>query len=240
MLLGDMYVPTMGMIEDPDRPLFGFRLHDQRLIVDANARPPWEIWVNRHGRRFVAEDVSSPQQREDRLLEQPDLAMAAVWDQNAVDNGPPAIGPGWTRDQELAEAERGVWLHRADRLEDLADRLAVDRDGLLATVRAYNEDLGAGQPDPLGRGFRPAKIERPPFYGVVSRGGMLLTRGGPAVDDELRPLDSTGNAIGGLRLAGEIMGMSQFSGDAFAGGMSIGPALSLGRWAVQQYAAGKW
>ena len=110
----------------------------------------------------------------------------------------------------------------------------------MASVAAYNHALLAGQADPLGREHRPAPIAEPPFYGVVSRGGMLLTRGGPEVDPHLRPLDADGRPVAGLRLAGEVLGMSQFSGDAFAGGMSIGPALSLGRWAVQQFAEGGW
>lgn len=240
LVLGDLYIPTMGLIEDPERPLFGFRLADQRLIVDANARLPWELWVDRGGQRFVAEDTRSPHQREQRLLELPDLALAAVWDQRAVREGPAAIGPDWTRERELAEAERGVWLHRADRLEDLAARLGVDPAGLVATVDAYNAALADGSPDPLGRKHRPAPVAEPPFYGVVSRGGMLLTRGGPTVDDQLQPLTGDGEPVEGIRLAGEVLGMSQFSGDAFAGGMSVGPALSLGRWAVQQFAAGAW
>lgn len=240
LVRGEHYIPTMGLIEDPDRPLYGFRLADQRLIVDANARLPWEVWVNRRGERFVAEDVRSPHQREQLLLEQPDLALAAVWDQQAVREGPAAIGPDWTREQELEEAARGRWLHRADTLEELAAKLGVNAAGLVATVRAYNEALRAGIPDPMGREHRPVTIEEPPFYGVVSRGGMLLTRGGPEVDAHLRPLDGDGRPVGGIRLAGEVLGMSQFSGDAFAGGMSIGPALSLGRWAVQQFAAGAW
>ncbi len=60
---------------------------------------------------------------------------------------------------------------------------------------------------------------------------MLLSRGGPRVDDLLRPI-LNGTPVDGLRCVGELLGMGQFSGDSFAGGMSVGPALSLGRWAV--------
>jgi fumarate reductase flavoprotein subunit len=234
LVLGDLYVPTMGMIEDPDRPGFGLRLAEARLIVDANARGPWELWVNRGGERFVAEDTPSPHEREHALLDQPGLAMAAVWDDHAVRHGPPAIGPDWTRSRELEEASRGRWLHRASSLTELAAPLGVDPGGLQRAVERYNQDLDDGRADALGRRFRPAPIASPPFYGTVSRGGMLLSRGGPAVDAELRPLRADGRPVQGIRLAGELLGMSQFSGDAFAGGMSIGPALSLGRWAVQQ------
>ncbi len=238
LVLGDLYVPTMGMIEDPERPGFGLRLAESRVIVDANARPPWELWVNRRGERFVAEDTRSPHHREHRLLEQPDLVMAAVWDQRAVDRGPAVIGPEWSRDDELAEADRGRWLHRADSLEELAARLRVDPAGLRATTEAYNQALREGRDDPLGRSHRPGPVDAPPFYGAVTRGGMLLTRGGPSVDARLRPVTAGGERVDGVRVAGELLGMSQFSGDAFAGGMSVGPALALGRWLVQEAAGG--
>jgi predicted oxidoreductase len=68
-------------------------------------------------------------------------------------------------------------------------------------------------------------------------GGMLLSRGGPTVDADLRPLDSDGRPIRSLRAVGELLGMGQFSGDSFAGGMSVGPALALGRWVVNRIAA---
>lgn len=234
---GAHYIPTMGMIEDPDRPGTGFRLADQRLIVDASARPPHELWVNTHGARFVAEDTSSPHQREARLLAQPGAALVAVWDARAVADGPPVIGPDWTRAGELAEAARGRWLHRADDLGDLARRVGVDAAGLADTVAAYNRDLARGRPDPLGRHHRPGPIDRPPFYAVRTVAGMLLSRGGPQVDQQLRPVRDDGRPVDGLHLAGEVLGMSQFSGDAFAGGMSIGPALALARHVVDRVAA---
>ena len=74
------YVPTMGMIEDPNRPGFGLRLTEARVVVDAVQRPPWEIWVNSDGGRFVAEDSASPFAREEALRRQAGLAMWVIWD----------------------------------------------------------------------------------------------------------------------------------------------------------------
>ena len=55
VVAADTYVPTMGMIPDPDRPGFGIPLHVARLTVNASEREPWEIWVDGDGRRFVDE-----------------------------------------------------------------------------------------------------------------------------------------------------------------------------------------
>ena len=52
-----------------------------------------------------------------------------------------------------------------------------------------------------------------------------------------KAVDADGNPIRSLRAVGELLGMGQFSGDSFAGGMSVGPALALGRWAVERVAA---
>ena len=131
----------------------------------------------------------------------------------------------------LDEATQGRWLHRCQTLEELAEHLEVDASGLLETITQWNR--GA---EPFGRARRPMKIEAPPFWGVRCIGGMLLSRGGPRVDSMLRPLVA-GRPLYGVHCVGELLGMGQFTGNNFAGGMSVGPALSLGRWIVRALAA---
>ena len=228
VVAADTYVPTMGMIPDPDLPGFGIPLHVARYTVNATQREPWEIWVDRDGKRFVDEGTKSPFVREHALIGRPGLRMAAVWDQSIFEAAPPVIGPDWTRQDMMHESERGRWLHRCDTLDELADRLEVDPVGLISTVMEWNTGV-----DPFDRSHRPRPIERAPFWGASSVGGMLLSRGGPAVDRDLRPIDADGLPIDGVHCVGELLGMGQFSGDNFAGGMSVGPALSLGRWVVR-------
>ena len=227
----DTYVPTMGMIPDPERSGFGIPLHIARLTVNASQREPWEIWVDRHGRRFVDEGTTSPFEREQALMGVDGLAMAAIWDERIFEEAPPAIGPDWSREKMLDEATRGRWLYRCDTLEELAERLEVDASGLLETIGQWNRGV-----EPFGRAHRPMAIEAPPFWGVRCIGGMLLSRGGPRVDSMLRPLVD-GRPLRGVHCVGELLGMGQFSGNNFAGGMSVGPALSLGRWIVRELAA---
>lgn len=229
VVANNTYVPTMGMIPDPDRPGFGIPMHRARVVVNASIREPWEIWVDTAGARFVDEDTKSPFHREQALRTLPGLSMAAIWDERIFRTAPPAIGPDWTRADMLDEAGRGRWLHRCDTLEALAARLEIDHDGLRRTIEEWNRGV-----DPFGRTHRPLPIRRPPFWGVQSVGGMLLSRGGPAVDGMLRPVLADGSTLGSVHCVGELLGMGQFSGSNFAGGMSVGPALSLGRWLVRQ------
>jgi fumarate reductase flavoprotein subunit len=229
----DTYVPTMGMIEDPDRRGFALSLTHARLVVDAHGRLPWEIWVNQRGERFVDETGLSPDRRERALLEQPGLVMWGLWDEGTLTRAPtPPIGPDWTADQIRTGRP---WLVRADSLAELADRTGLSLPTLQETIRCY----AARDIDRLGRTFRPTRLDTPPYYAVRTVGGMLLSRGGPVVDDLLRPLTASGTSIEGLHAIGELLGMGQFSGDAFAGGMSVGPALSFGYWIAEQIAAGR-
>jgi hypothetical protein len=228
----DTFVPTMGMIPDPDLPGFGLPLHVARYTVNAVERVPREIWVDAGGRRFVDESTRSPFEREQALMGIDGLRMVAIWDQKAFESSPPVIGPDWTRARMEEAARDDRWLHRRDTLEQLADVLRVDPDGLVGTVEAWN----VGE-DPYGRTDRPP-VCTPPFWGVAVVGGMLLSRGGPRVDGRLRPLVHGREPLHGVSCVGELLGMGQFSGDNFAGGMSVGPALSLGRWVVRMLASG--
>lgn len=229
---GDTYVPTMGMIPDPNRPGHGLRLSDARVIVDPNRRAPWEVWVNRHGERFVAEDTPSPFHREQALRDQPGIEMVVIWDRRVVEAAPPPIGPDWTWDRLLAGQP---WLHTAPDVPTLAGRVEIPPEPLQRTLDEYSSP----EPDSFGRRHRPVPLQDPPFYAVRVVGGMLLSRGGPAVDELLRPLDEAGAPIRRLHAVGELLGMGKFSGDSFAGGMSVGPALALGRWVTERIADGE-
>ena len=228
VVAADTYVPTMGMIPDPDQPGFGVPLHVARLSVNASQREPWEIWVDRRGKRFVDEGTKSPFQREQALMGVDQLTMAAIWDERIFAEASPVIGPDWSRNAMLAEAARGRWLHRCDTLEELAGRLDVDTEGLQETVTEWNNGV-----DRFDREHRPRAIDNPPYWGLLCTGGMLLSRGGPQVDEMLRPVID-GQPLEGLYCVGELLGMGQFSGNNFASGMSVGPALSLGRWIVRE------
>ena len=65
---------------------------------------------------------------------------------------------------------------------------------------------------------------------------MLMSREGLRVDSGLRVLNASGAPIRGLYAVGEILGASQFMGDSFVGGMSVGPCMTLGRLVGQRLA----
>lgn len=235
MTHGDTYCPTMGMIEDPDRPGFGLHIFATRVIVNPLERAPWEIWVNDLGERFGDESAESPFEREEALRAQPGLAMWVIFDQGILDEAPPVLGPRFTAERMRATVDEGRIVRSGSTIRELAERIDVPGERLQATIERYN--ARRTQADDFGRRHRPRSIETAPFYAIRVRGGMLLSRGGPMVDDDLHPVDSEGRPLLGCYAVGEILGMGQFSGDSFAGGMSVGPALSLGRLAAAKAAA---
>lgn len=234
------FLPVMGLIPDPARPGFAVDYREAFVEVAPAYRRPYEIWVNRAGERFVAEDVTSPEERERALIGQPGLAMHIVWDDAMAQAAEPLIRNGtgdWTRERMLDELRRGRWIVAASSLEELAGRLGVDAAGLAATVERYNAAV-ADQHDPEhGRTELPMPIGTPPFYGMTSVGTSLLSRDGLRVDGGLAVRNRTGEAIPGLYAVGETLGNDVFAGDNYVGGMSVGPALTLGRMLGARLAA---
>jgi fumarate reductase flavoprotein subunit len=233
------YLPTMSLIPDPERPGFTLAYGAARLALVPAYRPPHEIWVNTRGERWVREDTPSPERREQALLRQPELKMAVIWDARALEVADPLLQPldqGWTRERIQLEAERGHFIWAAPSLAELADRMGIRADGLERTVARYNAAVDERHDPDFGRQFLPARLEQPPFYGVWSQAAMLMSREGLRVNPGLSVLDATGTPIRGLYAVGEILGASQFMGDSFVGGMSVGPCMTLGRYIGQQAA----
>ncbi|SEF68710.1 fumarate reductase flavoprotein subunit [Thermomonospora echinospora] len=230
---GDGYfIPVMGLIPDPGRPGFAVDYREAFVEVAPAYRTPYEIWVNRDGERFVAEDTTSPEHRERALLRQPGIEMHIIWDQAIAAAAEPLIRNGagdWTPERMRDEHSRGRWIVAADSLEELAGKLGVSPGGLVETVRRYNEAVAAGHDPDHGRTTLPIPISQAPYYALTSVAASLLSRDGLRVNGELAVLDREGDPIPGLYAVGEVLGNNVFAGDNYVGGMSVTPAMTLGR-----------
>jgi fumarate reductase flavoprotein subunit len=224
-------------------PLFGAVLADESTPTTIRAmvrhfppnRPPYEIYVNAAGQRFLCEDVPSHDAYEQALARQPGERCWVVFDHAMLTQAPKPIagsslGVRWTHDDTLAAFENGdvPHFHRADSLAALAARAGIDATGLAATVAAYNRVQASGQ-DPLGRRFMPLPLAQGPFYAIGLCGWSLYSYAGLAVDGRLNVVTYDGTPIPNLYAAGETLGSGQFMGKAVCGGMSVTPALALGR-----------
>ena len=222
-------------------PLFGAVLADAEYPSMIRAlvrhfppeRPPWEIFVNQAGRRFLCEDVASHDAHEQSLRGQPGERCWVVFDEAIFQAAPPIVSGGiaapWTHeDTKEAFATPTPMFHRAATLTELARAAGIDADGLVDTVNLYNRAQRRGV-DALGRRYMPLPIAKGPFYAIQLQSWNLTSYAGLAVDDRLRVIRPDGTPVPNLYAAGELLGMGQLMGRAVCGGMAVMPALALGR-----------
>jgi len=126
--------------------------------------------------------------------------------------------------------------HKADTLEELAEKIEVDPATLVATVKRYNEIVSSGKDTDFGK---PANqlfpINAPPFYGIHRTVRLSAVCSGLLVDENHQCLDAEGNPIKGLYAVGNL-------GGGFYGGVDyplLVYGLSLGRCYTFGYLVGK-
>ena len=91
---------------------------------------------------------------------------------------------------------------KADTLEELANKMGIDPQGLAATVAEYNQLCADGY-DPLGKGAADLKpITTAPFYAAQYYPSSYGTLGGIKVNSNLEVLDQNDQVITGLYSAG--------------------------------------
>ena len=181
------------------------------------------IVVNRDAQRFYDEGEDFWPKRYaiwGRLVaQQPDQIAYSIIDSKAIGRFMPTVFPG----------------ERADNVEELADKLNLDRAALRATVDGFNAAVRPGKfdhavlDDCVTEGVDPPKthwaqkIDAPPFYGYPLRPGITFTYLGVRVDERARIVMSDGSCSPNMLAAGEIMAGNVLGQGYVAGiGMTIG------------------
>ena len=129
----------------------------------------------------------------------------------------------------------------ADSLEELAEKIGVPAENLVATVERYNElcDLGKD----LDFGKRPevmGKILEPPFYAGKLEADLLTACGGLRTGLDCHVLDSEDQPIEGLYVCGSSAGEFFGAGDypTYVPGIGHGRCVTFGRIAGINAAGG--
>jgi fumarate reductase flavoprotein subunit len=223
----DRHTPRLGLIEQP--PGSGrVDFWSAMLQLTAAERPPHEIWVNRRGERFVAEDREDVTSQEHAVMAQPGSEMWVLFDERGRTESRTPLVRQWDEEALERQIERGELVHRADTVPELAAAVGIDAEALARSVAAFNEAV-ASRDDPFGRQVLLGPLDRPPFYAIHSPCAVLRTFGGVDVDVSLQVRRPDGSTIGGVFAVGEAIGMGATSGRAFCGGMAVTPALGFGR-----------
>ncbi|WP_454690120.1 FAD-dependent tricarballylate dehydrogenase TcuA [Achromobacter aloeverae] len=192
------------------------------------------VVVNRDAKRFYDEGEDFWPKRYaiwGRLVaNQPGQIGYSIIDSKAIGRFMPPVFPGTT----------------ANTLEELADKLGLDRATFMQTLNEYNAACRVGKFDHTAlddchtEGIAPAKthwarpIDRAPFYGYPLRPGITFTYLGLKVNDKaavhFNGMPSDNLYVAGEMMAGNVLGKGYTAGV----GMSIGTA--FGRIAGTQAA----
>lgn len=196
------------------------RLPDWTPTVDTPDVPMAWIVIDRGGRRFMNEYHPYSQDTGNRALDVYDPvtqsfpyvpAFLVVDDDGrkmyplgqAVSNDRTIKPYTWSQDN-FQEVENGI-LAKADSVEELAAVLGADVQTVKETLERWNKGCEAGQDADYGRpATTMVPVRKPPFF--VARIWPLVnnTQGGPVHDERQRVLNTFGEPISRLYVAGEL------------------------------------
>ena len=216
------------------------------------------LMVNEDGERFLNEDCCF-EQVNCELRNQPRPGWySQIFDANYVDQAtawggkpvaPEALEVYMPEVEMDRSAESGnnvievlIDTHKADTLDELAEKLGIPADALKASVERYNELVDAGFDDDFGK--RPqylAKIDTPPFYGIHKHIRISALCAGMTVNENYQVTKADGTPIPNLWAsgfgAGQLCGLPDWS--MYTTGMSCGHCMTSGRYCGIQAATGK-
>tara|TARA_B110000444_G_C18835088_1_gene595481 strand:- start:239 stop:1867 length:1629 start_codon:yes stop_codon:yes gene_type:complete len=218
------------------------------IIAQVEKRTPGNIVVNRYGQRFHNEGADYDSTWRSYLewenwgdLGYRNIPAFQISDSIVRKNYTIA---GCTKDMPLPN-----WVIKANTLDELADKLGIDKDGLRDTIRDFNRHARKGKDPVYHRGESlydtngsgdPASTLRPlkkgPFYAAQIGPADLGTCGGPRVNGKAQVQDVFGKTIKNLYASGNCAGIGSPGSSYGGGGGTIGPALTFAYIAGNQLA----
>ena len=174
------------------------------------------LWVNMRGERFMNEDLAPNSTfTGNAILQQPKNVGISIMDtkmiKKYIKRGPDLLDhvhgndmfDGW--DQTVADAEAAgyKYFHKADTLEELAEKIGLPVDKFMETVEEYNDMCEAGWDDLFEKDRHYLyPMEKGPFYALEFYAGAYGTLGGIKVNHMLEVETDDDQVIPGLYSAG--------------------------------------
>ena len=193
------------------------------VAPDGSALMASNFIVNKAGQRFIGE--GEPKYVVQRAIsQQEDKAGYLIADSTYAD-----------MDTIQDKIEKG-YVKQYDTLEELAADNGIDPDGLLATVKAYNDAADAGKDIPAEEYSLAAsaatKVEKAPFYIEKAVLRTFGTIPGLEVNENCQILNGDGVPVEGLYGAGELIAGNVFTRQYPGAGIGISWAANSGRYAA--------
>lgn len=196
------------------------------------------VLVNLRGERFVDESQGDEMNAQ-AVAREPEALAFIIYDDYVYKNhAVRKLGGGRVTDTFYGSKVLGAPAVVAQTIGELAGEmreLGVYEQGVLATLREFNEAAESGQAAHLRipRQEKANPVVKPPFYALCLTPGVTFTLGGLRIDADARVIDRRGLPIEGLYAAGADGG--GVYNEQYGGSLCLG--LVFGRRAAQ-HAAG--
>ncbi len=165
---------------------------------DLTGGPDGFILVNTAGERFI-DETKREMELASAIQSQENGKVFYIYDQDLYENT-----------YRLQKHNKLGYHVKADTLEELAEKLGVDAEGLKATVATFNKAVKGEIADPYREtAFTNEINESGPYYGVQVESAIHMTRGGVVANEKAEVLTNDGKVVEGLYAAGEVTATSQ-------------------------------
>ncbi|MFC1864171.1 FAD-dependent oxidoreductase [Thermodesulfobacteriota bacterium] len=219
--------------------------------VDALARQPETVWVNKFGERFVDETITLRFPECGNAFDrQPDGVSYNLLDeaikQDRTQRGIShlhvsivAATPLEKVDESFERAVKKGVARISDSWDDIAKWMGADPKVLNATIDEYNSSCDKGYDNLFGKTHENLKaLKHPPFYAMKCYGSFLNTVGGIMINERMEALDKKTQPISGLYVIGNDAGgwIADTYNLSTASGTAFGFAINSGRIAGEDAA----
>jgi fumarate reductase flavoprotein subunit len=220
--------------------------------VDALARQPETVWVNKFGERFVDETITFRFPECGNAFDrQPDgLSYNLLDEEIKQDRSRRGIStlhvsivaatPLEKVDESFERAVNKGMVKISDSWNEIAEWMDVNPKALNATLDEYNASCDKGYDKIFGKTHENLKaLRHPPYYAVKCYGSFLNTVGGIKINERMEALDKQARPIGGLYVTGNDAGgwISDTYNLDTASGSAFGFAINSGRIAGENATA---
>ena len=186
---------------------------------------PYLVFVNAEGNRFVDELGKEDGSSYDEITSwwtKGDNKVYIMVDQAMVDdlkaqNKPIITGDAdWSKfDDQLA---KGNILFGGSTIEEVAAKAGINAENLAKTIEKYNGYAEKGYDEEFGRTRLMKAFTGGTYYIFETTPYIMITEGGPLMNEKGQVVNAAGEGIVGLYQAGEIVGTANVFGRTTIGG----------------------
>lgn len=196
---------------------------EKAVMVTEAVRGNGAILINKDGKRFTNElltrDVVSK-----AILEQKDGVAYLFFDE------------GLRNSLKATEEYFNMGLvTEADSVEELAEKLSIDKDTMVESINKYNDAVAANKDSEFNREDLPRQLNEGKVYAIPVTPAVHHTMGGLKINTNAEVINTDGNIIQGLFAAGEVTG--GIHGGNRLGGNALADIVTFGRTAGKSAAA---